>query len=751
VCIIALLCITDNTYTFADDYIETSDQNPVNFDTIYYITYILDGGTNSASNPSSFSSSDSAIKLADAYKIGYKFLGWFKDADFTKYISKITPSSQTSDLTLYAKFSQYIYLPVKYDHTDFYVAINETVGYINCFYDTETYFYENLTSVASMVSGHSTYNVMTSSGAIINTSFYTEEAYISVASRGIPSYIEIEADKYYSVSYELNGGYFTASQNPRNYYYVRADIQANSLLPQKDNANFVAWYSNEELTESIYTSSFTPHNLTLYARWSQIGAIEASITLTDFYEITTTHVDTITYYENDYDYVYSDNINELAQKYPDYDVKVYTSTGDEIPLYLNGALTSSAKTHGIPSYIEYDTPKIYSISYIYPEGTSIKGTPLFNYYTVRSDLKNNTGEPTLENNLFIGWFLNEDCTETVYTSSFTPHDITLYSKWTTYMFAPVYYYDASEDVLNYIEIGETYYYINELNEYVLGYLPDKSKQLPYYFNAYGATSFKAVGTNDLVLDSYTNEGYLYTKATQEIKFIYIYAHYTINFYVNGRYVFQSSGEKGEQITFPNFINGFIGKNYDAGHIGNYTIGKRYAIYIMKGWSETDTSDLTWFNKTAVTLVDESNQYGTLHNGEYVVDLYGYMTFYGKTNPINSSINYETLMYASHGLITDALSVSLDDLVKEHVTEISSDQQKNNVEKLLKYLKLDTLGQTSLGLIKKLFNGESVSINEIASSPFGKILLIAGTIVALCLIAINLYNFARALSKIHTNS
>ena len=68
--------------------------------TDYRITYELDGGTNSASNPSGYSSSRE-YELYAAEKEGCVFIGWFLDEDFENEITKISKGT-TGDLILYA-------------------------------------------------------------------------------------------------------------------------------------------------------------------------------------------------------------------------------------------------------------------------------------------------------------------------------------------------------------------------------------------------------------------------------------------------------------------------------------------------------------------------------------------------------------------------------------------------------------------------------------------------------------------------
>lgn len=68
---------------------------------VYSITYNLDGGTNSSSNPSTYTI-ESAFNFADATKTGYQFAGWFDESD-----NKVTSIAvgTTGSLTLTAHWT----------------------------------------------------------------------------------------------------------------------------------------------------------------------------------------------------------------------------------------------------------------------------------------------------------------------------------------------------------------------------------------------------------------------------------------------------------------------------------------------------------------------------------------------------------------------------------------------------------------------------------------------------------------------
>ena len=72
----------------------------------YTITYHLNDGTNSLSNPAEYTIESSTITFADPAKTGYTFTGWFTDENFTpgNEITQIA-SGSTGNVAVYAKWS----------------------------------------------------------------------------------------------------------------------------------------------------------------------------------------------------------------------------------------------------------------------------------------------------------------------------------------------------------------------------------------------------------------------------------------------------------------------------------------------------------------------------------------------------------------------------------------------------------------------------------------------------------------------
>ncbi|HQN92530.1 MAG TPA: leucine-rich repeat protein [Prolixibacteraceae bacterium] len=69
----------------------------------YTIDYVLDGGTNSAQNPTTYTFESSVINLKEATKQGYTFDGWFADENFTQPVTSI-PIGSIGNKTFYAKW-----------------------------------------------------------------------------------------------------------------------------------------------------------------------------------------------------------------------------------------------------------------------------------------------------------------------------------------------------------------------------------------------------------------------------------------------------------------------------------------------------------------------------------------------------------------------------------------------------------------------------------------------------------------------
>lgn len=72
---------------------------------IYTVTYVLNGGSNSAANPASYQAQGQAIVLQAPARKGYTFAGWYADSSYTVKVSEI-PADSTGDKNFYAKWTK---------------------------------------------------------------------------------------------------------------------------------------------------------------------------------------------------------------------------------------------------------------------------------------------------------------------------------------------------------------------------------------------------------------------------------------------------------------------------------------------------------------------------------------------------------------------------------------------------------------------------------------------------------------------
>lgn len=72
---------------------------------VYSIAYELDGGTNASDNPTILEKNNSTIVLKEPVKEGYKFDGWYTEAEFANKITEI-PENAGQNYTLYAKWTK---------------------------------------------------------------------------------------------------------------------------------------------------------------------------------------------------------------------------------------------------------------------------------------------------------------------------------------------------------------------------------------------------------------------------------------------------------------------------------------------------------------------------------------------------------------------------------------------------------------------------------------------------------------------
>lgn len=222
----------------------------------YTITYELDGGTNNASNPSTYTYGTGVASLADATKTGYTFDGWYIDkGDGLTKVDSIL-NIQIGDITLYAKYTANTY-NITYNLNGGTNAASNPTSYI-CG--------TGVSSFADAIKAGYTFE-----GWYSDVALTTEVTSIPSDQYGdITLYAKYTVNTY-GITYNLNGGTNNAS-NPTAYTYGTGVTSfANAT---KDGYTFEGWYSDAAMTTKVTSISATQTGaVTLYAKFTEIVEI----------------------------------------------------------------------------------------------------------------------------------------------------------------------------------------------------------------------------------------------------------------------------------------------------------------------------------------------------------------------------------------------------------------------------------------------------------------------------------------------
>lgn len=218
----------------------------------FTISYVLNGGTNSESNPATISELDDSVVLEAPVRRGYIFGGWYKDSKFKKKITRIE-NTVMSNQKLYAKWKKIAYpitiqldggtiskkFPTSYsvDTPTIMLPTPKKKGYTF----TGWYIPEKNEWNASSIAGGELGNVT----LIANW----------------------ELDEY-PITYVLNGG-SNEEGNPA-LYTVHDTIALG--IPEYENHIFAGWYLDEACTKKVASiNKGTTRAVTLYAKWLTEG------------------------------------------------------------------------------------------------------------------------------------------------------------------------------------------------------------------------------------------------------------------------------------------------------------------------------------------------------------------------------------------------------------------------------------------------------------------------------------------------
>ena len=237
----------------------------------YTITYAnMEGATNHANNPATYTVNSSAITLGAPTKDGFDFGGWFTDNDLAPEHAAETPAiaaGSTGNKTFYAKWTQ---------------AGTHTVTIADYSNGSVSVTYSGMESALTSGSRDIAENTVLTITATPNDGYdglltVGGEDFTSGSTHTLVADITIEAlfePKTYTISYKDEGGAIYSGSNlgslPDSHTYNSATALVNGV---KAGYSFGGWFTDEDCTESagssIAANSITA-DITLYAKWEEL-------------------------------------------------------------------------------------------------------------------------------------------------------------------------------------------------------------------------------------------------------------------------------------------------------------------------------------------------------------------------------------------------------------------------------------------------------------------------------------------------
>lgn len=243
---------TKNGYTFKGWYTEKECKNKYNFSTAvednktlyagwdanqYNITYVLNGGTNDSSNPSTYRTGDTVTFKAPT-KENSTFLGWYAKEDFSgNPIGSI--SNRTGNITLYAKWKTNEAENAKYK-TEYYTEENGK------------YILRDTSEDEGKVGTSVTAVRKTFDGYKENTTYNERKATGTVTANG-DLVLKLYYDKIqYKVTFDAQGGEEAKKGDLDDQTVKYNDKATKPTNPTKDGYEFEYWYYKKDGKEIQY-------------------------------------------------------------------------------------------------------------------------------------------------------------------------------------------------------------------------------------------------------------------------------------------------------------------------------------------------------------------------------------------------------------------------------------------------------------------------------------------------------------------
>jgi uncharacterized repeat protein (TIGR02543 family) len=223
----------------------------------YSITYNLDGGENSTSNPENYFRNSEEIVLADAVKDDLVFTGWYTDlSDVTTKVSKINPADGT-DVILYASYSDTYYITYDVGTNGINNANNPGMYSVN----TTTIELQDPSRSGYLFDGWYT----TDGDQLI------VDGLLDVTGMTVDFSIYAKWIAIYSINYTLGDNGINNEENPSSYLAGTTTIEFQD--PSRSGYHFDGWYTTDGdqlIVDGLLDVTGMAVDFSIYAKWTAI-------------------------------------------------------------------------------------------------------------------------------------------------------------------------------------------------------------------------------------------------------------------------------------------------------------------------------------------------------------------------------------------------------------------------------------------------------------------------------------------------
>ena len=219
----------------------------------YYITYMLDGGTNAEDNPPKYDVEDDEIKLRDPTKEGYEFRGWYDNPEFTDSRVTVIPAGSTGDKVFWAKWE------LKHYTITLYIDDEKK-------YPMDPPTYTILDEIVSLP-------IPPERQGYIFSGWYEGAnpvvlPAIPLGSTGHKTFTAVWTPVEYKIKYILNGG--TIADGDTDIYTVQQRVTLET--PTREGYKFLGWYDEDGKKVTEIPAGSTGDK-TFWAKWEKIDDV----------------------------------------------------------------------------------------------------------------------------------------------------------------------------------------------------------------------------------------------------------------------------------------------------------------------------------------------------------------------------------------------------------------------------------------------------------------------------------------------